>query len=96
MSISLRNVHVLVPAGSPDAELVAQRCSDAGAIVTTLAAGAVSEIDWGATALVVLQAETPGATDLIAAAEQHGVPVNNLGGGTGEAQTAGDGDRECP
>lgn len=96
MSISLRNAHVLVPAGSPDAELVAQRCRDAGAIVTTSPAGAASEIDWAATALVVLPGQTPGATELITAAEQHGVPVNNVGGGTEEAQNAGDRGGECP
>ena len=97
MSISLRNVHVLVPAGSPDAELVAQRCSDAGAIVTTSAAGvAASEIDWSTVALVVLPGQTPGAAELIAAAEERGVPVNNLGGGTEESQNAGDRDGDRP
>lgn len=97
MSISLRNVHVLVPAGSPDAELVAQRCSDAGAIVTTSAVGmAASEIDWSTVALVVLPGQTPGSAELIAAAEERGVPVNNLGRGTEEPQDAGDRDGERP
>lgn len=90
MSISLRNVNVFVPVGSPDAELVIQRCADAGANVTpgtaetqpgTADAG-LGTIDWARTSLIVLPAGTPADTaeQILAEAGRRGVPVNNLAG----------------